>query len=114
MRRDIQQHSADHDFHPLAIAHKLRISLPEMHCTCGIHLNQSTEGPAPPLEVALRCHLHGRPAEEQRWEPSPVKFAQHLGVVCSTDDMPMVARHYEAAVPDKNAPLSQPIGFHWQ
>ncbi|OJT04465.1 hypothetical protein TRAPUB_4735 [Trametes pubescens] len=42
-------------------------------------------------------------------KPLRIKLAQRLGIECLTDETPAVARHYEAAVPDKNAPLSQPI-----
>ncbi|KAI0828951.1 acetyl-CoA synthetase-like protein [Trametes gibbosa] len=42
-------------------------------------------------------------------KPLRIKLAQRLGIETLTDDTPAVSRHYEAAVPDKNAPLSQPI-----
>ncbi|CDO73079.1 hypothetical protein BN946_scf185007.g133 [Trametes cinnabarina] len=42
-------------------------------------------------------------------KPLRIKLAQRLGIECVTDDTPGISRHYEAAVPDKNAPLSQPI-----
>ncbi|KAH9846200.1 acetyl-CoA synthetase-like protein [Lenzites betulinus] len=42
-------------------------------------------------------------------KPLRIKLAQRLGIETLTDDTPAVARHYEAAVPDKNAALSQPI-----
>ncbi|KAI0334381.1 acetyl-CoA synthetase-like protein [Cubamyces sp. BRFM 1775] len=42
-------------------------------------------------------------------KPLRIKLAQRLGIECLTDDTPAILRHYEAAVPDKNAPLTQPI-----
>ena len=42
-------------------------------------------------------------------KPLRIKLAQRLGIECLTDETPAIRRHFEAAVPDKNAPLSQPI-----
>ncbi|TFK88643.1 acetyl-CoA synthetase-like protein [Polyporus arcularius HHB13444] len=42
-------------------------------------------------------------------KPLRIKLAERLGVECLTDDTPAICRHFEAAAPDKNAPLSQPI-----
>ncbi|OSD06234.1 acetyl-CoA synthetase-like protein [Trametes coccinea BRFM310] len=42
-------------------------------------------------------------------KPLRIKLSQRLGIECLSDDTPAISRHYEAAVPDKNAPLSQPI-----
>ncbi|RPD65127.1 acetyl-CoA synthetase-like protein [Lentinus tigrinus ALCF2SS1-6] len=42
-------------------------------------------------------------------KPLRIKLAQRLGIECLTDDTPAICRHFEAAVPDKNAPLSEPI-----
>ncbi|KAI0673689.1 acetyl-CoA synthetase-like protein [Trametes maxima] len=42
-------------------------------------------------------------------KPLRIKLAERLGIERLSDDTPAVERHFEAAVPDKNAPLSQPI-----
>ncbi|KAI0363536.1 acetyl-CoA synthetase-like protein [Pilatotrama ljubarskyi] len=42
-------------------------------------------------------------------KPLRIKLAERLGIACLSDDTPAISRHYEAAVPDKNAPLSQSI-----
>jgi acyl carrier protein len=42
-------------------------------------------------------------------KPLRIKLAQRLGLGCLSDDVPALQRHFEAEVPDKNSPLSQPI-----
>ncbi|KAI0639967.1 acetyl-CoA synthetase-like protein [Trametes polyzona] len=42
-------------------------------------------------------------------KPLRIKLAQRLGIDELTDETPAISRHYQAAVPDKNAPLTQPI-----
>ncbi|KAI8995280.1 acetyl-CoA synthetase-like protein [Trametes punicea] len=42
-------------------------------------------------------------------KPLRIKLAQRLGIEGLTDDTPAISRHYQAEVPDKDAPLSQPI-----
>ena len=43
-------------------------------------------------------------------KPLRIKLAQRLGIGEVTDETPAIRRHFEAhAVPDKNAPLSEPI-----
>ena len=43
-------------------------------------------------------------------KPLRIKLAQRLGIADLTDETPAIRRHFEThAVPDKNAPLSEPI-----
>ncbi|KAI0737046.1 acetyl-CoA synthetase-like protein [Daedaleopsis nitida] len=42
-------------------------------------------------------------------KPLRIKLAERLGIQSLTDDTPSIQRHFEAGVPDKNAPLSTPI-----
>ncbi|OBZ79799.1 hypothetical protein A0H81_01490 [Grifola frondosa] len=42
-------------------------------------------------------------------KPLRIKLAQRLGLGCLTDDTPSILRHFEAATPSKDSPLSEPI-----
>ncbi|KAI0933437.1 putative NRPS-like protein biosynthetic cluster [Taiwanofungus camphoratus] len=47
--------------------------------------------------------------KNQAGKPLRIKLGSRLGVGCLSDDVPALHRHFEAEVPDRETPLSQPI-----